>query len=190
MKRSLMGYLLWAVFLGALFLSPGMAGLALVPLSVLGVGTLVDPPKGIALSRSVSRSEIKLGEEVEVRVRLRVEKGIGMVLVRDALPKSVELTEGSNVGIFFKGLKPLEVEYSYRIKPTLRGFHTLPRSEVTTRNPLGTRHHWGLYGTELGVRAVPEVLKAVPISKRPRKAPTERRGELSLPPVSLVRGLP
>ncbi|ASJ07947.1 hypothetical protein A3L11_01375 [Thermococcus siculi] len=183
MKKSLMGYLLWALILGTLFISPGMIGLAIVPLSILAVGTLVDPPKGVTVRRTIDRREIRLGGEIEVRVSLRVERGIGMVLVRDVLPKSVELTGGSNVGVFFKGLKPLEVEYSYRIRPALRGFYTLPRSEVTTRNPLGTRHHWGLYGEDLSIRVVPEVLKAVPVRGARRKS------RISVPETSYaVRG--
>ncbi len=183
MKKSLMGYVLWALLLGALFLSPGMLGLAIVPLSVLAVGALVDPPKGITVRRGASRREVRLGEEVEVRVKVRVERGVGTVLIRDPLPRSVALVEGSNVRAFFKGLKPLEVEYSYRVRPELRGVYTLPRSEVTTRNPLGTRHTWGLHGEEIRIRAVPEVLKVVPVREAKRKA------RISVPETSYaVRG--
>ncbi|QDA32112.1 DUF58 domain-containing protein [Thermococcus indicus] len=183
MRKNLTGYLLWALLLGTLFLSPGMIGLATVPLSVLALGTLIEPPKGITVVRRISRREVRLGEEVEVRVRVTVERGMGIVVVRDPLPGSVALTEGSSVGVFFKGPRPLQVEYTYRIKPVLRGVYSLPRSEVTTRNPLGTRYLWGLYGEELRIRAVPRVLREVSVIE------TRRKARISVPETSYsIRG--
>ncbi|WP_258083658.1 DUF58 domain-containing protein [Thermococcus thermotolerans] len=183
MRKSLTGYILWALLLGTAFLSPGMIGLAIVPLSLLALAMLVDPPRGVRVRRRLSRREIRLGEEVEIRVEVTVEKGIGLVVVRDPLPKNVALTSGNNVGVFFKGLKPLKAEYTYRIRPMLRGFYRLPRSEVTTRNPLGTRYIWGLYGEELRLRAVPKVIRAVPIAE------TRRKAKISVPETSFsIRG--
>ena len=183
MRRSLMGYLLWALLIGVLFLSPGMLGVAVVPLLVIGIGMLVDPPKGIAVRRRISRREIRMGEEVEVTVELAVERGFGIVVIRDPLPKNIALTGGNNVGVFFKGLKPRRVSYTYRIKPVLRGLYTLPRSEVTTRNPLGIRYHWGLYGDSLRLRAIPRVIRSVPLTE------TRRKARISVPETSFsIRG--
>ena len=183
MKKELIGYLLWALLIGALFLSPGMLGVAVVPLTILAVGTLIDPPKDVSVRRTISRQEIRMGEEVEVRVEVEVKSGLGVVVVNDRLPRNVALSSGNNVGIFFKGLRPLKVEYSYRIRPILRGVYTLPRSEVTTRNPLGTRYLWGLYGNELRLRTVPRVVRSVPLRE------TRRRVKISVPETSFsIRG--
>ncbi len=183
MRKSLTGYILWALLLGTAFLSPGMIALAIVPLSLLALAMLVDPPREVRVRRKLSRREIRLGEEVEIRVEVTVERGIGLVVVRDPLPKNAALTSGNNVGVFFKGLKPLKVNYTYRIRPMLRGFYTLPRSEVTTRNPLGTRYIWGLYGEELRLRAVPKVIRTVPIAE------TRRKAKISVPETSFsIRG--
>ncbi|ASJ10505.1 hypothetical protein A3L12_03925 [Thermococcus sp. P6] len=170
MRKSLIGYALWAVLIGTIFLSPGMIALAVVPLSVLALAVLIDPPGGIGVRRRLSKSEVWLGEEVEIRVEVEVERGIGLVVIRDPLPKSVALTSGNNVGVFFKGLKPLRAEYSYRIRPLRRGSYRLPESEVTTRNPLGVRYLWGLYGEELELRAIPRIIRAVPMAQTSRKA--------------------
>ncbi len=183
MRKSLTGYILWALLLGTAFLSPGMIALAIVPLSLLALAMLVDPPREVRVRRKLSRREIRLGEEVEIRVEVTVERGIGLVVIRDPLPKNAALTSGNNVGVFFKGLKPLKVNYTYRIRPMLRGFYTLPRSEVTTRNPLGTRYIWGLYGEELRLRAVPKVIRTVPIAE------TRRKAKISVPETSFsIRG--
>ena len=183
MRKSLTGYILWALLLGTAFLSPGMIALAIVPLSLLALAMLVDPPREVRVRRKLSRREIRLGEEVEIRVEVTVERGIGLVVVRDPLPKNAALTSGNNVRVFFKGLKPLKVNYTYRIRPMLRGFYTLPRSEVTTRNPLGTRYIWGLYGEELRLRAVPKVIRTVPIAE------TRRKAKISVPETSFsIRG--
>ncbi|ASI99168.1 DUF58 domain-containing protein [Thermococcus celer] len=183
MRKSLMGYALWALVLGTAFLSPGMIALAVVPLSLLALAVLVDPPGGVRVERRLSRREIRLGEEVEVRVEVTVKRGVGLVVVRDPLPKNVALTSGNNVGVFFKGLKPLKASYTYRIRPMLRGFYRLPRSEVTTRNPLGIRYLWGVYGEELRFRAVPRIVRAVPIAE------TRREARISVPETSFsIRG--
>lgn len=183
MRKSLMGYILWALLLGTAFLSPGMIGLAIVPLSLLALAMLVDPPREVRVKRKLSRREVRLGEEVEIRVEVTAEKGLGLVVVKDPLPKNAALTSGNNVGVFFKGLKPLKAGYTYKIRPMLRGFYTLPRSEVTTRNPLGTRYIWGLYGEELRLRAVPKVIRAVPIAE------TRRKAKISVPETSFsIRG--
>lgn len=137
MQKNLLGYLLWAILMGTLFLAPGMVSLAVIPLTVLAIAMLIDPPSGVSVRRRISKREVRTGEKVEISVEVMVERGVGIVVVRDPLPKNVALADGSNVGVFFKGLKPLKVSYSYRIKPILRGFYNLPKSEVTTRNPSG-----------------------------------------------------
>ncbi|NJE85252.1 DUF58 domain-containing protein [Thermococcus sp. CX2] len=183
MRKNLLGYLLWAILMGTLFLAPGMVSLAVIPLTVLAIAMLIDPPSGVSVRRRISKREVRTGEEVEISVEVMVERGVGIVVVRDPLPKNVALTDGSNVGVFFKGLKPLKVSYSYRIKPILRGFYNLPKSEVTTRNPLGVRYLWGVYGEELRLRAVPKVLGNIPISE------TRRSVKISVPETSFsIRG--
>ncbi|NJE05378.1 DUF58 domain-containing protein [Thermococcus sp. M36] len=183
MRRVLFGYLLWALLTGVLFLSPGMVGVAVIPLSLLAAGMLMDPPGAISLRRTVSRTEVRTGEEVEVSVRLRVERGVGIVVVRDRLPGNVAVTRGSNVGVFFKGFRPLEVSYSYTVRPVLRGTYVLPKSEVTTRNPLGVRYFWGLYGDEIELRAIPAVVRGIPLRG------VRRRAKINVPETSFsIRG--
>lgn len=183
MQKNLLGYLLWAILMGTLFLAPGMVSLAVIPLTVLAIAMLIDPPSGVSVRRRISKREVRTGEKVEISVEVMVERGVGIVVVRDPLPKNVALADGSNVGVFFKGLKPLKVSYSYRIKPILRGFYNLPKSEVTTRNPLGVRYLWGVYGEELRLRAVPKILGNVPILE------TRRNVKISVPETSFsIRG--
>ncbi|AFL95478.1 hypothetical protein CL1_1279 [Thermococcus cleftensis] len=183
MKKRLVGYVLWALILGTALLAPGMIALALVPLSVLALAALIDPPGKIEVRKRLSKREIRLGEEVEVEVEVSVGRGLGIVAVKDRLPRSTALTAGSNARAFFKGPKPLRVRYTYRIKPTLRGTYTLPRTEVTARNPLGTRYRWGIYGRELLLIAVPEMIRAVPVTG------TRRKARISVPETSFsIRG--
>jgi len=169
MMKSLIGYLLWALVLGTALLSPGMISLGIVPLSVLALAVLTDPPGDIRVARTISKREVKPGEEIEITVEVTVGRGLGPVVIRDPLPKTVALTSGNNVGVFFKGLKPLRVMYTYRIKPMLRGTYRLPKSEITTRNPLGTRYRWGIYGGELVFKVVPSIVRPKASALRRRK---------------------
>ena len=128
-------FLVSAAFLPfALALLTGVVGFAymgLIPAAVLAYGLLVDPPRGISVGRIVETTKLRVGENARVKVRLRVEKGVGVVFVEDLIPPGLEVIDGSSRHAFFKHLgRPLEVEYQYTVRALKRGRHVLPPVEV------------------------------------------------------------
>lgn len=150
MKRRIVGYSLWAIVMGVLFMVPGMLVLAVVPLAILGVGLLLDPPWGIHLERTLSTGHVQLGEKVEVSVRVRVSRGIGLLILRER-PHPGLVPGGKTLWVLFKGIKPLETTVRYRLRAEAWGRLEIPRTEVLSFNPLGIRSSWGVYGDKSGL---------------------------------------
>ncbi|NJE04983.1 DUF58 domain-containing protein [Thermococcus sp. M36] len=132
--------------------------MSLVPAAVLAYGLLVDPPSGISFERSVKARNLRTGETVAVKVRLRVEKGAGTVFVGDALPPGFALVKGSNRQVFFKHVgKPLEVEYEYTLKALKRGRHVISPVEVVGMDLLQMgRTSYAVFGDEVTIEVSPD----------------------------------
>lgn len=137
---------------------PGFAYMGLIPAAVLSYGLVVDPPSGISVERTVERTRLRVGEKTRVRVRLRVEKGSGTVLVSDVLSPGLEVIDGSNRHAFFKHPgKPLEVEYEYEVRALKRGRHVVSPVEVIGIDLLQTgRTSYALLGEKVGIDVTPD----------------------------------
>ncbi len=147
MKRRLVGYALWATAMGVFFIVPGMLVLAVVPLTILAVGLLLEPPKGVFIRRTLPEGQIRLGEEVEISLTVRATKGIGLIVVRET-PHPGLRPQGKLQWVLFKGIRPLNATVRYRIKVEAWGHLEIPRTEVLSLNPLGIRNSWGVYGSK------------------------------------------
>ncbi len=147
MKRQLVGYALWAVVMGVFFMVPGMMVLAVVPLTVLALGFLLEPPKGISVERTLPGRGIGPGEEIEVSLRVKATKGIGLIVLRE-VPHPGLAPQGELRWFLFKGLRPLETTLKYRLKAEAWGHLRIRRTEALSLNPLGIRSSWGVYGNE------------------------------------------
>ncbi|WP_297498101.1 DUF58 domain-containing protein, partial [Thermococcus sp.] len=144
-----------AVITGAISLSY----FALLPASVLAFSLLFDPPSGFSVERSFSRTSLRVGEEVEVRVRLKVERGVGSVVVQEVVSPALKVVEGSNRHVFFK--RPgerFDVEYSYRLKAVKRGNHRVSPVEVEGYHFLGLeRANYALLLDEVTLKVFPRI---------------------------------
>jgi len=182
--RSLIATALWFIAMGIIFGIPGISYLALIPIGVIAVGLLIDPPGGIEVSREVPKGSYKVGDEFPVRVTVRVGRGFGPVLVRERLPDELALVGGSNVRTFFKGFRKAEFVFEYRVKALRRGTFELGPAEIFGSHPLGLKPgRWGVYG---GRTEVP-VLPLVALPKRIRTPVT--KSPLAIPLTSIsMRG--
>ncbi|MBI2078501.1 MAG: DUF58 domain-containing protein [Euryarchaeota archaeon] len=123
--------------LGFVFGNLNFAVLAVFFLGFFLLGLNVGDTKDIAVERTYSRTTPRVGEEVDVTVRVKVGRGIGFVETYDALPEIFELTQGSNVHLLWKALgRRSETAFTYRIKCTKRGSYDMRATQVTRINPL------------------------------------------------------
>ncbi|WP_048149623.1 DUF58 domain-containing protein [Palaeococcus ferrophilus] len=187
MIQKLLSWALWFLVVGIVFMIPELGYLAIIPLGVVALGILLDAPGNVSVERVLGKGSVRVGEEVEVKVRARVASGIGVFLLRQNLPEEFVLVEGSNVGAFFKGFRPVEVELSFRVKASRRGRYELPGVEFSGHHLLGLKpSRWGVYGGSKELTVMPLVTSPrrvrTPTTKSPIPIPTTSlsvRGSLS-----------
>ncbi|MHA1632276.1 MAG: DUF58 domain-containing protein [Candidatus Freyarchaeota archaeon] len=183
--RSFISTALWFIVAGIIFSMPGLAYLSIIPMTVLALGLLIDPPGGISVERELTKTNLQVGEELRVKVRLKVRHGLGFVVIRDALPEEFALVDGSNVQAFFKGFRELVVEYEYVIKPAKRGKYCIGRSEVMGYHVFGLKpSRLGVFGKETHLSVLPRIR----LPKRTRTPVTKSQIPIPVTNVS-IRGV-
>ncbi|WP_297536342.1 DUF58 domain-containing protein [Thermococcus sp.] len=154
----------FAVFTGVL----GIAYVSLIPASLLAYTYLSDVPSGFHVERWVEGTTLSVGRETRVRVKLRVERGAGMVYVGDVPSPGLQVI-GDNRRVFVKKPgKVLEVEYEYTLRPMKRGLHTLSPVEVIGRDFLGVLGvSYSIFGDEVRIEARPRIgnLRGRPLNR-------------------------
>ena len=109
-----------------------------------------DEPQ-VSIELALSRDRVFVGDEVEVRARVRVKGGFGLLSI--ALPpasyrdsrdyarytESLEVTRGNSVHVVFKGFRDLEREYVVRIKALRRGKFEFGLVRYTYHHMFGMR---------------------------------------------------
>lgn len=109
----------------------------LFPLFLALVAMSQPTPGKFALERIVTGAPARTGDRVKVTLKLRVEKGVGLIEVYAAIPSYFELLEGTNIRLLRKGSSPLAEEWSFVIRVTKRGSYVLPPLVVESVHPLG-----------------------------------------------------
>lgn len=176
LARSLFYTSVSLAILGALTGVAEIIYLSLFPLFALAIGLAISPPSGISVERSLGKGPYRPGDEIPVRIRLRVEGGMGFLLLRQPLPPEVELTSGSNVWAVFKGPRKLEREFELKIRVPRRGRYTLPLTEVYVEPLL----KFGTGGTFPAGNNV--TVTVLPLVKPPRRVrTTNTRSQIPIP---------
>ncbi|AFK22103.1 DUF58 domain-containing protein [Pyrococcus sp. ST04] len=143
---------LWFILMALLFGTP--AEIALIPLTVLIIAFLIPSPQVVDVRREIKKVRIRIGEEVEVRVKIKF-NGIGPVFVRDLVPAPFKVAGSTSKFSFIHPLKR-EVEIFYRLKPLKRGKFTLKGVEVLSFHFLRVHPmRWSLEGEEVEVLVLP-----------------------------------
>ena len=97
---------------------------AVILASIYAVANLVKGPSGISVERVIQKNSVWVGDEVEVLLRLTVNRGIGPVFVRCPIPEVMELVDGSNLFGVWKGRGPKIVDLKFKFRTTVRGVFT------------------------------------------------------------------
>lgn len=151
---------------------------AAFPIMLIVTAWLMEREPRIQPSIEVSSTRIRVGDEVEVKVRVVIKGGYGLVLVRaPPMPNSpeadgFELVDGKNVHVVFKGLGDRELSFSYRLRAVRRGRYELRGIEYTYHSILGLRPPVsGLVDVGVGVEVSPRVKLITRVSgvSRPRE---------------------
>ena len=65
---------------------------------------------------------MKVDDERTVQVEVKIKKGFGLINMQLPVYSEMEILDGTNVHILFKGFKEREMTFEYRIRSTRRGF--------------------------------------------------------------------
>lgn len=123
--------------LGIVFGNLHYAAIGVFFLTFFLLGLNVGDTKDVQVTRSFGKRTPRVGDLVDVTVRLQVGRGTGFVETYDVLPEIFELVQGSNVHLTHKSLgRTIDASYTYQIRCTKRGSYEFAPTQVTRINPL------------------------------------------------------
>lgn len=126
--------------LGVVFGNLNYLLLGVLLLSFVLLGLNVAKPTHVTVKRTFSKTTPRVGDSVDVTLRVRVGKGTGFVEVYDEVPEIFQLEQGSNVHLHWKALgRDGDATYTYRVRCTRRGAYEFPPTQVTLISPLRLR---------------------------------------------------
>ena len=143
--------------IGLTFLVRDVYLVGILPLFILTLGIFINPPKNIEVERTISKNTVIVGDIIEIKTKIKVKKGIGLVLVKDKLPEDFILIEGKNVNAFFKGFGKLEKEFIYKVRCANIGTYTIKKSKVLSNHFLNINGFVDDLGSELKIRVMPYI---------------------------------
>jgi len=167
--------------LGFIFMIPLLCMLAVLPLSAAIVSLFIPPPSEIEIERDLSKTKCRVGDEVEVEIHVRINKGIGFIIIRNELPKPFELTRGNNIHVVFKGLRRVDRTITFAFRCTKRGEFTLPALDVEIYHILYMKEPIRLNVTK-SIKL--QILPPVSTLRRMRFIPTKSRVYIPLTSIS------
>ncbi len=141
-RSSLMGWLGFSLLLLVLGLAFGnlilLAGAFFVLFTLLAAAS-IRPPSGVQVERVLPRTTCWTGDSMLVPRRISASGGMGPILVHDALPQELEVTEGNNLRVIWKWPGARTFDLSYTLTLPSRGEFHLPATEWQTQAPAGMR---------------------------------------------------
>ena len=154
-----------ALFLGNLVLLAG----ALYVLLVLLLGVVFVPPRDVEITRNLPRHTCWAGDELDVERTVTAGGGIGALYIHDQLPNEVDVVEGNNLRLCWKGPGEKTYDFSYRISCPKRGVYPVPETSWEGDAPLG------LHDRSSGTGGDAEEITVVPRTRSIRRV-THVRG--------------
>jgi len=175
-------YALLLLAYGLLIASFNIIYPGVIALLFISIALFIIQPGGITVEREFSHSQCRVGEEITITTKIKVEKGLGLIVVREDVPGAFVLKKGSNIHIFFKGLRRLEARYTYILKAVLKGEHRFPGLRVESIHPLFAKE------STIHVIEDEKVVKVLPIIYPLRRLRTPRtRSKMVIPLTSVSR---
>ena len=139
------------------------------------LSTILVPPTGVVVARSLAAVTCRIGDTLTVERRLTSRGGIGAIFVHDQLPAEAQVVYGSNLRVAWKWPGSHTTDMSYQVRFPKRGVFTLEETGWESRAPFGVnRGASGSSGAPFQVSVVPRIrslarLNAVRATAVPRR---------------------
>jgi uncharacterized protein (DUF58 family) len=98
--------------------------LSLLSLCFLGINLWLIAPQEIQLIESSLPTRGWVGDVIEIKYRLFLKSGIGLITLHQDLSPGFSLCQGNNLRVIWKGWKSREYTFSYSIRCSKRGQYT------------------------------------------------------------------
>jgi uncharacterized protein (DUF58 family) len=113
--------------------------LSLIPLFALFIALHFEEPNRVRVERAENKVSASVNGTAELKMKIEVEHGVGLVTVIDRHPKQLELIEGNNLRVFWKGFSKLSEAVVYKLKCTERGVYRIGPVQVESQHAVGLR---------------------------------------------------
>ncbi len=149
------GFLLAGLFLGNLI----MLAMSLVPLSMLLIGLLIEPPRRLSIRAGEVKTLIWLGDVVKIEWEVTISDGFGVISLFQEIPGHFALVEGSNLKVCWKGWGSRTITFAYKVRCAKRGSYILPPVQWEARHALGlTQTRQGTLGEPVELVVQPKIM--------------------------------
>ena len=98
---------------------------ALSPFFVMMAAFILKPPSGITVQRSIDGRHFYVGDEINIKVIVEIQSGIGTFVLAETLSPYFSLVKGSNFFVTWKGPGSRTFEINYSIKCAKAGTYKL-----------------------------------------------------------------
>ena len=144
---------------GLLLTNLVLLAMGLVPLCVLLVGLLIEPPRRLGIRAGEVKTLIWLGDVVTIEWEITISDGLGIVSLFQELPGHFALVEGNNLKVCWKGWRPRTITFAYKVRCAKRGSYILPPVQWEARHALGlTETRQGALGEPVELTVRPKIL--------------------------------
>ncbi|MBI4201367.1 MAG: DUF58 domain-containing protein [Chloroflexi bacterium] len=134
----LTGLALALLLAGALMGSWPLLLLSVIAVAGAAISWAIRLPTRVELKRLPLKQVYWVGETMEVTWEVSINQGMGLVIVSEpGLPSPFALIEGRTLWILWKGFRPLQRRYTYRLQCTKRGSFEFPSTVWEVWHPLG-----------------------------------------------------
>lgn len=141
----------------------------------------------VSIELALDKQVMYVGDELNVRLRLRVDGGFGILIIRGPpapnteSANAFELAQGKNVYVAFKGFGGLSQEFSYKLKALRRGRYVIGGIDYTYHHAFGISGPIkGTVNTEYLIEVLPriKIINRVPSMKLKQEIPRQSPARL------------
>jgi len=144
---------------GLLLTNLVLLAMGLVPLCILLIGLLIEPPRRLGIRAGELKTLIWLGDVVRIEWEVTISDGFGIVSLFQELPGHFALVEGNNLKVCWKGWGTRTVTFAYKVRCAKRGSYILPSVRWEGRHALGlTETRQGTVGEPVELTVRPKIL--------------------------------
>lgn len=160
LSLSFIGWFISLFLIGLLFGNMVFIFMGFIPLFLLLFGLLMDQPREVEIEPEDLKKWVWTDDELDINIRVRIRKGVGIVMLVDELPPTFKLVEGNNFRVLWKGLGEKELMFSYKVKCVKRGSYKLANIKWESRNVLGLKKEIsGTGGTAVELTVKPRTME-------------------------------